>query len=317
MHVSDSQAREHLAASARAAGITAAAELPAHRFLEIDELRLHYLEWGSADAPPMLFLHGGWLTAHTWDLTCLHLQRSYRCLALDLRGHGDSGWSDPGNYSVGDNAADLATVIDRLQLGRCLVVGQSFGAIVALCHAIDTGANLAGLVVIDTGPTIDWDGGAARVSEFVSAKTRFTSVDEVIDQALAFNPRRRRDLLDTSIRYNLRVNPDGTYSWRYDSRDIDGRLSRLRTVLTSMGERLHRVTCPTLVVRGEQSDVFSPADSEYMRRTLPQAQAITIPNAAHTVQGDNPLALAQAIELFARTVYPAGSEADGTGEPPG
>jgi esterase len=305
MYVSDSQALEHLAASARAAGIAAAAELPAHRVLQTDELRLHYLEWGAADAPPMLFLHGGWLTAHTWDLTCLYLKRSYRCLALDLRGHGDSGWSDAGNYSVADNAADLAQVIERLELGRCLVVGQSFGAIVALCHAIDTGANLAGLVVIDTGPTVNWDGGAARVTDFVSVKTRFASVDEVIDQALAFNPRRRRDLLDTSIRYNLRGNPDGTYSWRYDARDIGGRLSRLRTVLTSMGERLDRVTCPTLVVRGEESDVFSPADSEYMRNALPQAQAVTIPDAAHTVQGDNPLALAQAIERFAGAAYPA------------
>jgi esterase len=305
MNVSDSQAIEHLAASARAAGISAAAELPSHRFLETEELRLHYLEWGRADAPPMLFLHGGWLTAHTWDLTCLHLQRSYRCVALDLRGHGESGWSDAGNYSVADNAADLTQVIDRLGLGRCLVVGQSFGAIVALCHAIDTGADLAGIVVIDTGPTVDWDGGAARVTDFVSAKTRFTSVDEVIDQALAFNPRRRRDLLETSIRYNLRANPDGTYSWSYDARDIDGRMSRLRTALTSMSERLDRVTCPTLVVRGEQSDVFSPADREYMVGALSQAQAVTIPDAGHTVQGDNPLALAEAIELFAGAVHPA------------
>jgi pimeloyl-ACP methyl ester carboxylesterase len=227
---------------------------------------------------------------------------------LDLRGHGDSGWSEGGNYGVADNAADLAQAVDSLQLGRCLVVGQSFGAIVALYHAIETGANFAGLVVIDTGPTINWDAGAARVTDFVSARRRFGSVDEVIDQALSFNPRRRRDLLATSVRYNLCRNGDGTYSWKYDSLDIHGRLSRLRTVLTSMGGRLERVTCPTLVVRGEQSDVFSEADIEAMLSALPDAQAVTIPDAGHSVQGDNPLALARAIEVFAGAVYPTEPE---------
>lgn len=305
MHVSDHQAHEHLEAAARASGVSAAVKLPAERFLERDELRLHYLDWGPAGAAPIVFLHGGWLTAHTWDVVCLQLQRSYRCLALDLRGHGDSGWSNAGNYSVADNARDLAAVIDGLQLGRCLVVGHSFGAIVALCHAIDTGASLAGLVVVDTGPTVDWGGGAARVTEFVSGKTRFGSVDEVVDQALSFNPRRRRDLLATSIRYNLRANADGTYSWSYDPRDIGGRLARLRTTLAALDAKLDRVTCPTLVVRGQESDVFSAADGEYLRVALPEAQAVTIPDAGHTVQGDNPVALARAIEMFAGTVYPA------------
>jgi esterase len=306
MYVSAEDARKHLEAGALASGIGGAVELPAHGFIELDELRLHYLEWGRANARPIVFLHGGWLTAHTWDLTCLHLRHSYRCVALDLRGHGDSGWSECGNYSVADNAADLDAATQRLQLGRCLIVGQSFGAIVALAHAIENGAELAGLVVIDTGTTIDWDGGAARVADFVAAKPRFASVDEVIDQAMSFNPRRRRDLLTTSILYNLRKNVDGTCSWNYDGRNVSARLSGLRAALTALGKRLDRVGCPVLVVRGEQSDVFSQADSEFMTSALPQARRVTIPDAGHTVQGDNPLALGRAIEAFAADIYPAG-----------
>jgi pimeloyl-ACP methyl ester carboxylesterase len=62
------------------------------------------------------------------------------------------------------------------------------------------------------------------------------------------------------------------------------------------------------VVRGEQSDVFSEADIEAMLSALPDAQAVTIPDAGHSVQGDNPLALARAIEVFAGAVYPTEPE---------
>src|SRR5690348_10982585 len=58
-----------------------------------DGLRLSYLDWGGS-GDPIVFLHGGALTAHTWDLVCIGLRGTYRCISLDLRGHGDSDWSD-------------------------------------------------------------------------------------------------------------------------------------------------------------------------------------------------------------------------------
>src|SRR5687767_7011519 len=73
---------------------------PSRQYTEADGMRLHYLDWGTAGRPTVLFLHGGGLTAHTWDLVCLALRRDYHCLAVDLRGHGDSEWSPEADYRI-------------------------------------------------------------------------------------------------------------------------------------------------------------------------------------------------------------------------
>ena len=88
--------------------------LPEHHDVVIGRMRLHYLDWGTADRPPIVFLHGGGLTAHTWDLICLALRADYHCLALDQRGHGDSEWSPELHYGPEAHLADLEGFIDRL-----------------------------------------------------------------------------------------------------------------------------------------------------------------------------------------------------------
>src|SRR5712671_2493931 len=94
------------------------------RFRSHDGLELHYLDWsGSGEA--VILLHGGALTAHTWDLVALDLSNGFRCIALDLRGHGLSGWSD--DYRIDTSAQDIAALIDHLKLDHVHVVGMSLG----------------------------------------------------------------------------------------------------------------------------------------------------------------------------------------------
>ena len=65
-----------------------------------------------------MFLHGGGLSAHTWDIVCLALREEYRCYALDLRGHGDSEWSPALDYSLGAHLRDLEAFADHLDIAR-------------------------------------------------------------------------------------------------------------------------------------------------------------------------------------------------------
>ena len=88
-------------------------------------MRLHYLDWGPAGRRPgtrggwpLVFLHGGGLNAHTWDIVCLALREEYRCHALDLRGHGDSEWSPAQDYSLGAHLRDLEAFADHLDIAR-------------------------------------------------------------------------------------------------------------------------------------------------------------------------------------------------------
>ena len=75
---------------------------PTSRFIRVNGLSLHYLEWGEATNPALILLHGGSAHAHWWDHIAPTLARTYRVLALDLRGHGESAWTHPPAYEIAD-----------------------------------------------------------------------------------------------------------------------------------------------------------------------------------------------------------------------
>src|SRR5918998_1067288 len=101
MSLSAEEYREHLATTSVRAGFEFDdVVLPGKGDIRVGELQMHYLDGGKKENPPILFLHGGALTAHTWDLCCLALRDEYHCLAMDLRGHGDSDWSPDADYSL-------------------------------------------------------------------------------------------------------------------------------------------------------------------------------------------------------------------------
>src|SRR5262245_32909646 len=107
MPSNDTQELEHLQLAVTLAGVEVPVSLPSSHHLVVGGLRLHYLDWGTAGRPPIVFLHGGALTAHTWDVVCLALRSEYRCLALDQRGHGDSEWSPVMDYGADAHRDDL------------------------------------------------------------------------------------------------------------------------------------------------------------------------------------------------------------------
>ena len=123
---------------------------PRDGFVDADGVRLHYVDWGEPGQPPVLFLHGGSAHARWWDFVVPHLADRYRCVALDLRGHGDSGWPATLDYRLAAHAADVAAVIEALDLRDVAVVGHSFGGFVAMVFAPGAGPRLSALVIVDS-----------------------------------------------------------------------------------------------------------------------------------------------------------------------
>ena len=105
--------------------------VPAEHLVVLGRMRFRYLDWGTPGKTPLLFLHGGGLTAHTWDLVCLALRADYRCLALDLRGHGDSEWSPEMDYGIAAHSGDVEALVDHLGLDGLGLVGMSLGGLTA------------------------------------------------------------------------------------------------------------------------------------------------------------------------------------------
>jgi pimeloyl-ACP methyl ester carboxylesterase len=274
---------------------------PDSRHVVVGGFRLHLLDWGGS-GPVLLLLHGGALTAHTWDPVCLALHGRYRCIAPDLRGHGDSEWSPELDYGIDAHAHDVAGLVDQLGLQRVVVVGQSLGAMTGLAYAALAPARVAGLVMVDAAPWVQRD-GAERIADFVLAPAELPSVEHFVERAHRFNPRRDPDQLRRTLGHNLRQLPEGGWTWKYDRRHLSReRFEAFAAELPGLERRLTDVRSPVLVVRGEESDVLTSADARRLAERLPCGRVVTVPEAGHTVQGDNPLALAAALDEFAADV---------------
>jgi len=299
MTLSADEYRDHLETTAVRAGFAfGGVVLPSEHDVNVGQLRFRYLDWGTKGLRPILFLHGGALTAHTWDLCCLALRDEFHCIALDQRGHGDTDWAPDADYSIGAQREDIQGFADRLGLDRFVLVGQSMGAINGLAFAVTHPERLSALVMIDAGPEVRRR-GSSRIREFVNGGAKPETLEEIIERALAFNPRRDPQILRRSLMHNLRRQPDGSWSWKYDrSRfqrlDHDTHLAERRR----LADNLAKVTCPALVIRGAESDVFHQDDAERLAKNFPDGRQITIAQAGHTVQGDNPKDLVAALREF-------------------
>lgn len=269
---------------------------PTHHHFLTTGRRLHAVTWGEPHKPAILFLHGGNQTARTWDIVCLALSRNYFCVALDQRGHGDSEWSYEFDYGPAAHCQDIEATIQFFDLDRLVIVGMSMGCLNGLYYACTASQLPRAFVAVDAGPYVDLSGGE-RIAHFVQKAGQGTSFEDYVDQALLFNSRRDRRLLEHSLRHGLRENVDGTWTWKADHRrPLD--LDRMAQNLETLSGVIHRLSCPTLILQGEQSDVFSDAHAKAFADDIPNGVCVTIPQSGHTIQGDNPKALISEVARF-------------------
>ena len=97
------------------------------RFVTVNGLRIHYLDWGSPEKPPFIMLHGIGRVAHSFDHIAPAFMDRYHVLAIDMRGHGDSAWSPEGAYLVEDHAKYLEAIVEKLGLRGLTLLGNSTG----------------------------------------------------------------------------------------------------------------------------------------------------------------------------------------------
>ena len=304
MSLTPEEYREHLETTAVRAGFDfPGVVLPTSHEFHLGRMRFHYLDWGNRDRPTIVFLHGGALNAHTWDLVCLALRDDYHCVALDQRGHGDSDWapldeSGGADYSMEAQLGDTKGFADHLSLDKFILVGMSLGAINSLAFAVNHPERLSHLVIIDAGPEMRRP-GSSRIRDFVRGVQETVTIEAIIEKALEFNPRRDPKILRRSLMHALRQQPDGTWKWKYDTRRFQALdQEKQRAARAALANGLSRITCPTLIVRGGESDVFHEEDGIRLAQRLPNGKFVTVPRAGHTVQGDNPKDLVAELRRF-------------------
>jgi len=296
---------EHLALAAKISGIDAEIVLPSSCEITTSGMRLHYLDWGTAGRRPMVFLHGAALNAHTWDVVCLSLRQQYHCHALDQRGHGESAWAEDADYSGDAHCGDMEAFVEHLGLDQFVLVGHSMGGFNAFTYAFHHSHRLAALVLVDAGPTM-LAKGARRIVEFVTETAELDSLDHVIQKAIEFNPRRDPRLLRHSVLHNFRQNSNGKWARKTDLRMWYGLTNRgqEREQLKERFQQAHRISCPTLIVQGGLSDVFTSEDAQNLSKQFSSGHFSQVGDAGHTVQGDNPRVLTKVLSDFLGRVLP-------------
>jgi pimeloyl-ACP methyl ester carboxylesterase len=242
----------------------------------------------------VVFVHGGSAHARWWDFVAAHLLDRYRCVALDLRGHGDSGWSAAGDYHLETHAADVAALIDHLGAPTVALVGHSFGGFVAMRFAAHAGPRLSGLAIVDSRSRI-----GARSARFLEALGRFphpryVSIDDAVRRfrLLPAGHAAQPAILGHVVRHAIMPVAGDAWTLKFDRRAIAGLSAE------DLSPALAAIQCPILAVRGEHSPIVSAEALAAFRAINPRAVTAEIAGAHHHVMLDQPEALADAIGRF-------------------
>jgi len=251
------------------------------------------LRWG-VEPVDIVFVHGGAQNAHTWDTVALASGRP--ALAVDLPGHGHSGWRSDGAYTPQNLADDIAQVVRAHAPTARLVVGMSLGGLTSMQLAVRHPDLVRRLVLVDITPGVNRE-KAKAVLDFVDGPQEFASFADLLGRTIEFNPTRSESSLRRGILHNAAQRPDGSWHWRYDrsshvrSRDLE-EVDGSTESASPLWDDFSAVTAPLTLVRGSLSPVVDDDDVAEARRRQPEIEVVVVDGAGHSVQGDRPVELA-------------------------
>ena len=260
---------------------------PVDRWVRANGMNFHLLEWGDPGKPGVLMLHGASQQAHSWDFISLGLSSEYHVLVLDQRGHGDSDWAPEGDYSIEAAQGDLDGIVDALGLSDFNLMGHSMGGRNSFVWASRHLGMLRSLTIVDTGPeTVPR--GSDRIRRFRELPDNLDTFEEFADRVQEYTGRSREQVLG-ALKYSIRQGADGKWTWKYDK--VMRQSGRTESYWTpeQLWDCVKRIDCPTLVTRGDRSDIFAAETMDRMCEDIADCTCVTIANAGHLVQGDNPV----------------------------
>jgi pimeloyl-ACP methyl ester carboxylesterase len=256
------------------------------------------LVWGAAP-PELVLLHGGAQNAHTWDTVALALGRPL--VAIDLPGHGHSGWREDLDYRPPSLADDVALAIRELAPDAAVVVGMSLGGMTTFALGARHPDLVRSQVIVDVTPGVNHD-KAKAIIDFIRGPQSFPSFDEILERTIEHNPTRSESSLRRGVLHNAVEQEDDSWVWRYDRRHHGDDVVLESLDPAALWEDLSAAKVPLLLLRGALSPVVDDEDIAELHRRRPDAEVVTVDGAGHSIQGDQPLELARILDEFVRAV---------------
>ncbi|POP45295.1 hydrolase [Superficieibacter electus] len=253
-----------------------------------------YRYWDRGEGPTLIFAHGLFVDHTTFAAQVEVLRRSWRCIVLDMPGHGESGYN-PEGWTLDDISQDLALMIQEMSLGKVTFIGQSQGGMTGLRLAASDPQLLSGLVLIGT---------SAR-AEFPERLVQWNAHRET----LLTGTEQAREALFATLQQHINAparfaeHPSDILRERalMMAHDRTGLVQALDAAVFKRGDvhgRLNTITVPTLVICGE-SDTATPVElSQELAAAIPAASLLTLPGTGHHPESEAAQAVTHAIEQF-------------------
>ena len=240
-------------------------------YVHRDAISLHHLDWGNQGRHPLVLVHGARLHAHVWNDYSRRVKDRYHVIAVDQRGHGDSGWGPEDSYHFEELYHDLRAVIAARGLKRYTLVGHSLGGMVSMLYAHRHYDELERLVLVDVAaglPLVPPGTDLSRIAE-VPSPGDFESHDEATDYLADIMRRAPRDMVEESVRHGMRQTESGRHTWKYDPA-----LARLRHNHSAIDfwSLVQEIPTRTLLQYGSESRVVTEEIARRMSDTMPDCR---------------------------------------------
>ena len=267
---------------------------PKHGHVNNGPVRLHYLDWGGDGLPPMVLLHGMRDSALSWDTFADSMNASFRVLALDARGHGDSDWAGSGGYSFQRHVSDVETLFDALDLEDAIIVGHSAGGRYAWAYAVENPQRVRALIVVDIDPDPQNAQTARDFSDIAAEPDSWGTLDEFQERLRHRQVYTGETELRSQAQAVSRQTKDGTYVWKADIRIVT------EYERPDLWDSWSRIECPVLLVRGRQSRLLTHETAVRMRAALPafQVRLAELEGGGHWFHQDFPGAFEATVRWF-------------------
>ncbi len=262
-------------------------------YVTADGLKLHYLDYGTAGKPAMLCMHGGAAHAHWFDFVAAGFSADYHVRAIDQRGHGDSAWSDPPEYTTKRLATDLNEVVEALDLRDFVLVAHSMGGMVSLNYAAMFPGRLGRLIIIDSTLHLTED----RASMMRERGARQSSYDTLDDLAARYKLMPAGSTAPPAVINHIarnagRQSEDGRWRHKFD-RNVYTQRSSVDGIPC-----FAKIPVPTLLVKGERSPRISPEIYAEVKAVAPHVELAEVAGSDHHVTLDNPAGFIAAVKVF-------------------
>lgn len=276
-----------------------------HRLRVAESVELQVEEWGPISGAPILLCHGFGQTRGAWSSTAVRLaDAGYRCVSIDLRGHGESDWLENGAYVMDQFRDDLVAV--TAWLGRPpVLVGASMGGLLGLIAEGENAQSslFRAMILVDVTPR--WEAaGVERIIDFMrSNPDGFADFGEAASSIASYLPHRSRSKSPDRLRQLLVRRDDGRLRWHWDPNLLEMVSGEIERYQPRLFAATRAIKVPMLLVSGAASDVVSRATIDEFLQLAPHAQHVSVAKATHIVVGDDNAAFTAKIGEFIASLH--------------